>query len=374
MKQGKSLVELATEIQKQNKAKRDFIAPTTKLEYLPEGERGAISLSANGHSIVTQPTRHCLQQVCSRVGIPMTYAERMVEGNGNGKALDLLATNINYWFQHKPETRMLRTMINGSATARAFLSDRYRPLDNVDLAEAVLPKLSEFDAEVVSSQITETRLYIQAATAGLEARIDQIRKAHGWTAGSHKFLDEPQVVRAGAIISNSEVGAGSISIEFMLYFMTCLNGLIMARSHRRYHVGRANEAFSELDAAAEYFSDSTRRLDDKAFFAKIQDVVAATFTREKFEALTLQVAKAGGVELDKPADAVVEVGKRFKLTEEEEGSVLDHLIKSGDNSLLGLVNAVTRSAEDNPSYDRAVELERMGGAIIELPQSEWKKL
>ena len=38
-------------------------------------------------------------------------------------------------------------------------------------------------------------------------------------------------------------------------------------------------------------------------------------------------------------------------------------------SLWGLANAVTRSAEDCESYDRAIEMERIGGQVIELEPS-----
>jgi hypothetical protein len=48
--------------------------------------------------------------------------------------------------------------------------------------------------------------------------------------------------------------------------------------------------------------------------------------------------------------------------------VLDIL---GDLSLFGLINAVTRTASDVESYDRSVELQRIGGKIIELPKSVW---
>jgi hypothetical protein len=36
--------------------------------------------------------------------------------------------------------------------------------------------------------------------------------------------------------------------------------------------------------------------------------------------------------------------------------------------------AVTRLAQDAENYDRASDLERLGGRIIELPRSEWRQL
>ena len=56
------------------------------------------------------------------------------------EAPEPLATNVNEWFHNKPERRMIRTL---DGQARAFLSDRYRRLDNYDLASTVLPILIE---------------------------------------------------------------------------------------------------------------------------------------------------------------------------------------------------------------------------------------
>jgi len=72
---------------------------------------------------------------------------------------------------------------------------------------------------------------------------------------------------------------------------------------------------------------------------------------------------------------VVEVTqKRFGLTEGEKSGVLHHLIQGGDMNRFGLINAVTRTAQDVPDYDRSTELERLGGTILELPRRDWETI
>jgi hypothetical protein len=72
---------------------------------------------------------------------------------------------------------------------------------------------------------------------------------------------------------------------------------------------------------------------------------------------------------------VVEVtAKRFGLTEPERGQVLRHLVDGGDLSRYGLANALTRASQDVESYDRATDLERLGGMIVELPRQAWQEL
>jgi uncharacterized protein (TIGR00255 family) len=44
---------------------------------------------------------------------------------------ELLAANVNNWFHDQPQRRMVRTL---DGKARAFLSDSYRTIDNLDVA------------------------------------------------------------------------------------------------------------------------------------------------------------------------------------------------------------------------------------------------
>jgi hypothetical protein len=95
------------------------------------------------------------------------------------------------------------------------------------------------------------------------------------------------------------------------------------------------------------------------------------FDLGRFTNLAQKFADTATLRLTNPTDAVDKVVEKFQLSERESKGVLDNLIAGGDNSLFGLVNAVTRTAEESESYDRAIELERMGGQIIELPQQTW---
>ena len=38
------------------------------------------------------------------------------------------------------------------------------------------------------------------------------------------------------------------------------------------------------------------------------------------------------------------------------------------------MNAITELANDHPSYDRAVELQLMGGRVLELKPTEWRQI
>lgn len=344
MKTGTKLETLAQQILAQAKSKVDYAMDTRDLTMTPQAE---LSFKVKGDTRLVVPTERCLFQIGNRIGIPKAYVERMRE-----KAPELLSQNVNHWFQQEPEVRMLRTYDNGNKVGRAFLSRRYRARDNEDLIQAVIPRMVEAGLEVRSAEVTERRLYIQAVTPKLQG---EVKKG--------------DVVQAGVVIGNSEVGAGSIFVDPLLFRLACLNGMVLPSAIRRHHVGRAWEAEGEEGEATELFTDETRKLDDKAFWAKINDVVTASLTEVQFKKNVAKMADATKVDTGRPNEAVEIIAKRYQFTEEERFSVLEHLSRGGDLSLWGLANAVTRTAEDASNYDRAIDLERIGGEVIELPRN-----
>jgi len=124
----------------------------------------------------------------------------------------------------------------------------------------------------------------------------------------------------------------------------------------------------------------TYRYDDDA--AAIEDFFARGFTDglpvipptpERVEAML------GGFAPDLllgevPTRNVEVTAEKFRLSETERKSVLRHLTTEGALTRWGLVNALTRTAEDVESYDRATELERCGGQVIELPRRDWERI
>jgi len=345
MKTGTPIADLAQRILAESKSKRDFVADTRKLRL---EEDGTFTVGDLGRSY--KPTKLCLEQVAGRTGIPAKYAERM-----RTEAPLLLSRNVNHWFDANPEKRMVRTLDNGSKVARAFLSERYRPLDNYDLANVILPKIAAVGCTVKSCEMTERRFYIQAVT---ERITGEVKKG--------------DVVQAGIVITNSEVGCGAIKIEPLIYRLACLNGMISASSLRRNHVGRSGEGnIGGDDESFEMFSDKTRQLDDKAFWAKVCDVTDASLSQIKFDEQLVKMRLAADKQIGNPVDAVEVVTRKLELTDGESKSVLTHLASGSDLSLWGLANAVTRAAEDVESYDRAIELERAGSYVLELKPSDF---
>ena len=123
MKQGRTLLELGRELQRQRLNRQDFLADTRKLEMESTPYSSTLHLSLEGKTYGFQIGELAHQQIASRLNIPYRYYQKMQE-----EAPALLDSNVNTWLEQKPERRMIRVL---DGKVRAFLSDRYRRLDNL---------------------------------------------------------------------------------------------------------------------------------------------------------------------------------------------------------------------------------------------------
>ena len=301
-----------------------------------QGDYGKLMGNISSYKITPLDIRQTAhRQLGTYLGIPQKYYELM-----RTDAPELLAYNANYWFSQKNELRTLRTM---DGCARAFLSNRYRRIDNLDIASVTLPVIGELpEARFVSTQITDDFMYIKVVNPRLQADV---------VPGD--------VVQAGVIISNSETGLGSVTIQPLIYRLVCSNGMVINDAKtRRNHVGRA--ATSEEDFSI--YSNETLLADDHAFVLKIKDTVRAAISEARFAQVVSRMRESTEAMLDtKQLPAIVKLASSsFGITEDESNGVLEHLITGGDFSLYGLANAVTRFSQDVESYDRATKMEDFG--------------
>lgn len=357
MKTGLSLTQLAQEIERRSTAKQDFIAPASKLYMSDQGTVGLMESHEIHHFFDVNKVAHA--QLAEYAGIPKSYYDMMLE-----EKTDLLATNVNAWLKDSGKSRRMVRTLDGQV--RAVLSDKYRSLENEDLAEAILPVLLQRNLIIMSCQITDTRLYIKAVDRSIEKNIPT-GKAMG--DGSHHIFD---CLSPAIIISNSEVGHGALSVETGVYTKACTNMALFGASMRKFHTGARAELSDDVYAL---LTDKTKRLTDAAVWSQTRDLVAAAFDQEKFNALTHKIGEAAGQRIhDDVVEVIERVGKRFDLNQGERKGILASLIEGGDLSRYGVHSAVTHFSAKVDDYDRATELERVGGKIIQLDRTEWQRI
>jgi Domain of unknown function (DUF932) len=343
MMKGLTLSQLAAKIEGNRALKQDFITSTDALSMaVMEDHKPVLAVPGQG-TFPLLPLAH--DQIGGRLGIPSKYYDRMLKEEPR-----LLVSNVNTWFSKTPEKRMVRTL---GGDVRAFLSNRYQRVENEEIANVALPILADIpDVKIVSSEITERRMYIQAVAPRVQGEVKR-----------------GDVIQAGVVISNSEVGCGSVSVAAMDWRLICLNGAIAADKFRAYHVGR------RIEDNAELWASDTLKADDRAVLLKVRDMVKAAVDATRFQARLEKMADLTTVQVTgDPAKAVEVLANKIGVTEMERGGILRSLIEGGDLSAWGLLNAVTAQAHTAHTYDRAVEFEAAGGQLIELPRNQWKEV
>lgn len=351
MKFGKTLQELGAEIDRQVKAKRDYILDTRDLTMDADMNGAMLSMTnrKTGQVTILGVNEIAHDQIGQALGIPAKYYNKMRQQNPM-----LLAENVNAWFETDPKLRMVRTL---DGTARAFLSDSYRRIDNYDIAKTVLPILiNEQKLNIESCEITDSRMYIKAVNPRLT-----------------KEVSVGDAVQSGIMITNSEVGLGSMTIQPLVYRLVCTNGMIVPDARlRKYHAGRKNEVGEDYSI----YSDETRIADDVALMLKVRDTVQSVVDEVKFERLVnmMRGAKEAKIVTTNIPEMVELAAPEFGYTKHEGEGILDYLIRGNDLSLYGFGNAVTRYAQDVESYDRSTELETIGYQVMTMPTRKWNSL
>lgn len=361
MKTGKTLSELAAEIERQNETKKDYIAKSDAVTMVAADNTPRLAIEGIGNFGITEIAHG---QIATQTKIDKRYYDRM-----RTEAPELLATNVDHWFRKYPAPNMWRTL---DGNARAMLSPSYQRLDNNDFAEAVLPILLGRKLQIMSCEITERRLYIKAVD---EQLFRDVPVGHKMGDGTHTLFD---TCAPAIILANSEVGFGRLVVETGVFTRACTNlALFSSGGMKKTHLGARNVLADGMAAADldEIMTAQTKKKTMEALWLQVRDVIASAFDEKIMGKRIEQLNAASGLKIEGKVEKVVELAaEKFGLIDSERESVLKHLIEGGQLNKYGLHSAITRAAQDVESYDRATELEYLGGKIIELPRNEWQTL
>lgn len=354
MMKGLNLGQLASKLKFVADNRKDYVAAPNKITMqVDEAEGGRLRpvLELYGVDARFPILDLTHNQIGAFTKVPAQYYDRMLAADPG-----LLALNVNAWLREEAKNRdeakkrMVRTL---GGSARAFLSNSYQRIENDQIAEVALPILSEIPrVQIVSCEVTEKRMYIQAVSPTVQGEVKR-----------------GDVVQAGVIIQNSEVGCGAVSVTSMIWRLACLNGLKTQDRFRAYHVGRRLEDNEEL------WSDEAKQADDRAVLLKVRDMVRAAVDDKRFRAHVDRMREMTEIKVEgNPTDAVEVLCSKVGVSEDERGGILKALIEGADLSAWGLINAVTAQAHEAKNYDRAVEFEEAGGALLSMGKGDWAQV
>jgi len=367
------IVALARELKRLKQTSKEIVADTRQVLAVPvSGQPNTVRLTGIAAQDVPLPPQHLelslpvfgkngkwdattrqqypmnhlgSLQLADRAGIPRKYYESMLH---EGMA-DLTAENVNRWLKHRADRRLFRI---ADGKVRAVLSDHYRVLDNYDLTLMTMDRAKQHSAVVTDCALTETRMYVKLTVPNYR---EEVMKG-----------DE---VVPGLMVSNSEVGEGALRVEPFLWRLVCKNGLISMSKVYQVHIGGRMEVGENM-----IYGDDTKQLIDRAFWGRVRDHIDATFNKDIMHQVIAQLRDAASIEIKDPEEAVNVTVKDLGLGEKQEKDLIRYFAKEGDDNLYGLVNGITRLAQDFTDYDQRIDAERYAGKLLEarVPSTKQK--
>lgn len=270
--------------------------------------------------------------------------------------------------------------VGARARIRGFLGASYRPLDNHELIETVLPVMREKGAYLREFNLTDQRLHArfvtfeqsiediqQHAMAKFGMTRDQVR-GHARVSGTDvAWVNE--VIRAGATLRNSETGFATLDVSGFIEILKCLNGLIIPAAVKVRHVGKRGEV-----EEAEYLSVQTQTLDNAAVFSRVKDALLATLDEKRIAQGAAIIGDAKVERLALPVPAVEwlgNIGTRYQLNDGERALLQEEALRSsveeGGFTRFAVSQGVTALARQVPDFDRRTEIERIGWEVLTSP-------
>lgn len=348
MKQGMSLQEMAGLVQDRSEAARDYVVPVKNMEFNITDDGIQYQAGVKDHGFVNgEMTRHAMRQVAGDLNIPLKYADMLMDQDPG-----LLEYNLNERSHKASHSRMLRTIDNKMV---GNVSPSFSRLyDNDIILKGLLPSIQGTDFTVQTCNINDQMMHLSLTSEKLKGEV--------------KVGD---IVQGGIKMRNSGVGASRMFFARLAFRLWCLNGCTnteVVDSYSRIHRGvRQPEGI--------LYRDSTIQKHQELIACEIADTVNCLLAPEAFEAeLDLMRATTERKIEGDVVKAVEQLGKIVTYTQDEGSKILKHLIKGGDLTQWGMLNAVTRYAQDIEDYDRSMEMESIGGKVLTLKPNQWEQV
>jgi hypothetical protein len=365
-----TLADLAGLLRDQQARKVDVVAPAAAIR--ATGGRLVVDESAPllGPDGVTMtsgaytPTDVCDQGIADKLGIPGGYLRRL-----RAEKPCLYDANVNGWLEGDERKFLLRCLRPGTGEGpgvmRAFLSDGYKIIDNLDVLLAALDGVrnSGFPVEIDGCDLTERRMYVRVVCEKVRVMAPALLSGYRSPFTGASGAENP-VVFAGFVLTNSETGCGAFSLTPRLVVQVCRNGMTITRdAMRAVHLGE------RLDEGVVAWSGNTKDKTLDLITAKTTDAVATFLDPAYTERAVRAIEKDAGHPVADPQEAVRTVSQRLRFTDPQQNDILAHFIRGGDVTAGGVMHAVTAAAQTQADADTAHEMESMALRALEIAAS-----
>lgn len=312
-----------------------------------------------------------LEGVADRTGVPIRYLREV-----HAERPELFSAIVNHHWRggfsrehvtHEPDTRsfMLRTLLSPESgrpnLLRAVLSDKYKRIDDLEVATAILSGLQKTgiaDAKV-TGDLTERKMMLRIEVPSIATEGKALVEAY--RSPYRAEGEQSPLVHAGLEVRTSSVGCGAFEIVPRLVIEACSNGLRVDAlgKIREVHLG------GRLEQGIVSWSDDTERKNMELLQAKTVDAVT-TFLSPGFLTRAVEAANAKAGEEVVNEKHVRDITKPLGVTNAEIDSLMGFFVAGGQTNRAGLSNALTAMAQATADGDRAGDLEVAGAAVLGL--------
>jgi len=363
-----TVADLVALLQAQHAAKLDVVAPARHL--VAENGRlrligvGEPRLTPDGVTVgetVLRPTATADAGIADKLGIPLPYLRRL-----RTEQVGLYDANVNTWLADDPDRRFLVRGLHdpdgGTGMVRAFLSDSYRMVDNLDVLMAALEgvRTAGVPVDIAGCDLTERRMYVKIHAPQVAEYAPDLLAGYRSPFTGARGADNP-LVFAGFVVSNSETGHGSFSLTPQLTVQVCDNGMTITKDAvREVHLG------GRLSDGVVPWSADTQHAVLELVVKQARDAVATFLDHGYVRAKLAEITRDAGVAITDPAATLEHVGKALRFTTEAQATILAHFISGSDITSGGVLHAVTSAAQTLDDADAAHDLERHGVRAMAL--------
>lgn len=265
-------------------------------------------------------SQFAFSQLCTRIGVPANYIKKCFENDRT----DLALVNFKAWAKNYNKPLLIRE--NGGVV-RAVLSDSYKLFDSSKVIRTLCNSVDTQKYKVNGVFLSSDKLHLRF--------IDE------------KPLDvkEQSPILDGFTVTSSDVGRGSLAMNYFLYRQVCKNGMTITESRgtlfRQAHIGSKmsngklelfNRAFNDIDDLNDLAVDKILKNQEKYL---------------KDYELNMYLEKAR---------------RELKLSEKSKDNLVQ-LINGYGNTRWGMLNGITELAQ-NFTLEKRLELEAFAGNLM----------
>lgn len=369
-----TLNDLAQLLTQQDARKLDVVAHASQVTALPNGniriagtepvlDDDGVTMTAGEY----RPTSVFESGVAAKLDIPSRYLRRMRTDRP-----DLWAGNINGWMhgsrvrrtadgatsQQYPgdDRRFLLRCFKGDdgqpGIARAFLSDSYKAIDNLDVLLAAMDgvRAAGVEVDVHSCDLTDNRMHVRMHAPQIAAMAPTLLRGYRSPFTGESGTDNP-VVFAGLRIGNSETGGGAFSIAPELRVLVCKNGMTMnVDAIRSVHLG------GKLEEGIIRWSDATQMQAKELVKSKTADAVRTFLDADYLQSAITRLERRAGEEV-RNVEEVQVLARSQGVSQAEVDGMLEFFVKGGQMTRGGVANALTAYSQTLDDADAAAELD-----------------